>query len=114
MFKLGDTVKFELTPSIPKNSPRWNMNADTGCTGHWAHGEVVSVTDFLITVKYTIDGYLGDGETTFPNRYHDDFLETQWGYDGYLQTTKKRGPICECGGTSANTTHSRWCPAHKA
>ena len=114
-FEPGDRVEFELTPYGDRNIPRWSeRNEDAGFSGNWTQGIVLGVTDEEIEVTYEIENYIGSGLCRFPNIKNEHFNRTQWCWPGYMKHLKiKPVPICECGGSSAKTTHSRWCPMYK-
>jgi len=109
-FSLGDEVTFEISPHAGSALPRHDYkNKDNGATGVHAKGKVKEVSDQWIVIRYTCDGYLGEGECKFPNTLNTNYSWHQWSTKGYVAKISEKETSCDCGGTKCNTTHSFWC-----
>lgn len=62
--------------------------------GIFAQGKIIDISDIDISVRFHVDGYLGDAYCKFPNVQHPSYTEWQWMRSGYLKKIfiKK----CEC------------------
>lgn len=116
-FKIGDEVVFEVAPPSPFGTaiPRWREdNVDSGSSNVWAEGVIESLSTDWVCVRYTVEGYIGEGECKFPNEMNPHFLPWQWDEPGYLQLVVKKR--CECGSESIygedTQLHSDWCPRY--
>lgn len=115
-FEIGDEVEFEVVPTPATIRSRWtNDNQDSGASGKFVRGKVISVDPQYIKTKFYADqyGYMGAGEAWFPYTGNDKYTNWQWKRKGYL--TKIGGDTkCECGSEKIygvnNHIHSHWCP----
>jgi len=112
---VGDIVIFETSELPPKNTPRWVMNDDTGGSGNYAYGRVISLTEEIIQIEYEISGFYGKGHARFPNAQHPDYFPEQWLQEGYLAFAAVEA--CGCGSAAVygkkTELHSHWCPRYK-
>ena len=116
--KKNDEVTFELSQRYPNNRPRWIVEKGvlkdtTGCQ-KWAKGLVDKVTPTFITIKYTIQDYIGTGHFSIPNVRGAGYDSAMWSNDGFVRLLK--GFICECGAESVygpGTIHTDWCPKYE-